>query len=404
MSLCRVLRPLAVCLPLAQVLFGCVPYRPAPADPAQLAAALHQRQGGHLDLAGATALAFQQNPTLQALAERARAAGVAAVPSDTQTEYRTQGEMLALMVDPVSLLNLGPRGAANTLLQAEAVAASHELAVARWQVATRIAEAFAVDAALAALPPDPEQLDGAPFVAAGLAAQRAAAAVVAATSRLEAEGQRRATARATNLAQLRELLGLAGTAELRLQHGPWPPPEQGDLDSALLRRPDLALATARFAVADANFRRAVAAQYPSLMFGPEVPLRGDPLQLMAILRLPLFASDGARAAAAQREAARADLAAAWLAASRAAAVAELEQAGTRAAAAAASAAWTASQRNLAASRVAVDVEVDAFGALADSYAMAVRDWAEVREPMVAAARAEVQVRFARGLPALEATP
>lgn len=404
MSLCSVLRPLAVCLPLAHVVFACVPYRPAPADPAQLAVALRQRQGGHFDLASATALAFQQNPALQALAERARAAGVATVPSDTQTEYRTQGEMLALMADPVSLLDLGPRGAANTLQRAEAVAASQELAVARWQVATRIAEAFAVDATLAALPSDPEHLDSTPFVAAGLAEPLAAAAVAAAKSRLAAEGQRRAAAHAANLAQLRELLGLAAGAELRLQHSPWSPHPEEDRDGALLRRPDLALAAARFAVADANFRRAVAAQYPSLMLGPEVPLRGDPLQLMAILRLPLFAGDGARAAAAQREAARGDLAAAWLAASRAAATAELELASTRATAAAATAALAASQRNLAAARVAADVEVDAFGALADSYTMAVRDWAEVREPLVAAARAEVQVRFARGMPALEATP
>lgn len=404
MSRCRLRSLLLVALPLASALSGCVAYHPAPADPVQIAAALSQRQGGYYDLCGAIALAFQQNPALQALAERAHAADVATVPTETQSQYQSQWEMLALMVDPVSLLDLGPRGAANTVQRAEAVAAAQELAVARWQVATRIAEAFAVDAALAALPPDLPPLDGAPFVAAGLAAPQAAAAVAAATGRVAAERQRRAAANAANLAQLRELLGLSEGAELHLRHGAELPLPEGDRDAALLGRPDLALATARFAVADASFRRAVAAQYPSLMLGPDVPLRGDPLQLMAILRLPLFAGDAARAAEAQREAARAELAAAWLAASRAAAVAELELASSRAAAAAANAAFAASQRNLAAALVAVEVEVDAFGALADSYAMAVRDWSELREPSVAAARAAMQVRFARGLPAVEAIP
>lgn len=379
-------------------LCSCVTYTPLPGDAATLAAELQERPGGRYDWLSAVQLACQQNARLQALAARARAAGLNLTPSDTQSEYRSEGAMLALMADPVSLLNLGQRGAANTALKAEAAAAAEELAMARWEVARGIAEGFAVAAAYANLPPPLPTPAVADFLAAGLASPRSARSVESTRQRLETELQRRQLMQEANLLQLRELLGLPTAAELALHGLPEFLGSTAAPPDTLLLRPDVALAIARLHVADANLRQAIAAQYPSLMLGPEIPLRADPLQLMAILRLPLGATGAARAAEAAREAARADLAAAWLNADREAKTLELERTSARWLADAATANSISSRIAYTAALAATEVEVDAFDRLADTMAMAVRDLIELRDALEAAARANARASFAYGWP------
>lgn len=399
--------PAAIGLALASALSGCVAYFEAPADPTSVAEAIRRRPGGRFTFASAVATAFAQNATLQALAARARAAGAVTTPIELEVEWRSDTDMLSLLVDPVALLGLGPRGGAIGVVRAEAETAVQELATARWQVVAALAEAFAVDRALAGLdvPGIPVAVES--FEQAGLAAPLAAAQVRAARARAEAEAIELRNARASNLAEVRTLLGLHADEPVELA------PIGDDLvqaprdgDATLLQRPDLALAAARFQLADAGFRAAVANQYPSLSIGPEIPLTGDPLQAMAALRLPIGMHGEAAAAGERREAARAELAAAYLAASQQAQSATLERETSQAQAEAAVASQAASALALRTSLVAADVDADAmtFERIADAAGMAVRETMERRVAAVGAARAQVRAAVACGWPVAKEAP
>jgi hypothetical protein len=388
-------------LAAASALTGCVSYFEAPADLASTAAAIAGRTGGRFTFPEAVALAFEQNPTLVALAARARAAGAVTVPIEVQSEWRSDTEMLSVMVDPVALLGWGPRGGALGVAKAEAEAAVQELATGRWQVAAAIAEGFAVDGALAGLDVPPIDVPVDAFEQAGLAGPLAAAQVRSAMARAEAERVELQNARESNLAEVRALLGLPARAALELVPGGAivaPATEAG-----LLQRPDLALAAAKFGLADAEFRAAVADQYPTLMVGPEIPLKGDPLQAMAVLRLPIGMHGRAAAAGERREAARAELAAAYLAASREAGNAARERETASAQAKAAAASQQASAVALRTSLVGADVEPDAmaFERIAEAAGMVVRETMERRVASVGAARAGVRAAVACGWPAGE---
>ncbi|MFO1076162.1 MAG: HlyD family efflux transporter periplasmic adaptor subunit [Planctomycetota bacterium] len=277
-------------------LASCVSYSKAPASATRAAADIAARSApSPLTFDAAVRFAFANNADLRALAARARAAGADLAPFELQSEYRTGTEMLAVMVDPIALLNLGPRAAANLALDAKAAAAVAELGVARWRTAAAIAEAFAIDDALARTRL-PQVLDHGPtYERVGLAAPLDSAQVHAAAIGAVAEHTATLAQKDQNLAALRRLLGLAPDADVALSP-PLPALAAEPRPAALLARPDLALAEAEFAVADAEFRAAVRAQYPSVMLGPEFPLRGNGLEAMAILRLPIGAWGAARRA------------------------------------------------------------------------------------------------------------
>jgi hypothetical protein len=380
-------------------LTSCVAYFESPADPTAIAVEIRQRPGGKFTFAMAVARAFEQNATLQALAARARAAGAVTTPVELEAEYRSGTEMLAVMVDPIALLGLGPRGGAIGVVEAEAAVAAQELAAGRWRVLAAIAEAFAIDEALADLTAPQIPIHADAFERAGLAGPTVAARVRAAQANADAEAVELANARSANLAELCEVLGLSHQTDIELL-----PLPEGLLyqplaaDASLLQRPDLALATARFQTADAEFRRAVADQYPSLMLGPEIPLLGNPLEAMAILRVPIGRHGVATAASERREAARAELTAAYLAATREAHHAELESTATTAKLAAATASNLAAEQVLRSAMVAVEVDTDAFDRVAEAADMAVRSAMEHRQATVAAARARVRAAVVYGWP------
>ncbi len=384
-------------------LSGCVAYSEHPADPTSTAAEIRSRPGGTFTFARAVATAFQQNAQLQRLAARARAAGAVTTPIDLELEWRSDTEMLAVLVDPIALLGLGPRGGAIGTTRAEAAAAVQDLATARWRTIGAIAEAFQVDQALAGLEPPRITIDVDAFAKAGLAAPVATAQVRAAQARAGAETLELTSARATNLILLRELLGLHHDTPVTLvpmADDLVVPPPSGD--AALLCRPDVALAAARFQLADAEFRQAVADQYPSLSIGPDIPLRGDPLQAMAVLKLPIGMHGLAAAAEERREAARAELAGAYLAASREAHERDLELTVANAQAAAAAASQQASLQALQTSLITIEVEPDAFAQVAETAGMLVRETMEHRLAAVGAARAQVRAATAFGWPVTEA--
>lgn len=391
---------IAVCALLAT---ACVAYQPDDANdpvPAPVSAPV---PGQPLGLAAAIEHALRHNPELQALAADARAAGADLPGLQGQGEYRSSSDSLALMVDPVALLGLGQRAREIAAVDARAAAAVAALVAARWRTIGAVAEAFAVAAALQELPPLPTAIDPAPFAAAGLAAPIAVARLQAAERSAIAATAVRAAAQRDNERGLCRLLGLAATTALALE--PCPPIAAPDRDeAALLHRPDVRLAHAEWLAADAAFRQAVADQYPAVMVGPEFPLRGDPLELMGWLRLPLFATGPANAARERRVAARARWAAAWQAATADAASAAAADDAARVQFAAAAAAADQSRTALAVATVGLDVEVDAFAAYADALAMAVRDGGELRDAAIAAARARVRCAVAHGWPLGEVSP
>ncbi len=390
-------------LPLLLTLLpGCVAYTPDDADAASLAAEADARVGGSYTLDRAFATALRDNPELRAAEARARGAGAVLEPLELEAEYRSDTDMVAVMIDPLALLGLGQRGAANRLANAEAERAAVELATARWRVLGAIAEAFAVDAALAELdvPELPVRADA--FAAAGLAGQAAVARLAAAQAAVAQERGHLEHERAANLAELRRLLGLPGHAQLTLTHGDAPWTEVTDDDVALLQRPDIALAAARFRVADAAFRKAVADQYPTLMIGPELPVSGGMTELMGVLRVPLLRHGIAEAARQEREAARHELLGAVLAAGAETTNTRLARDAFATEATATAVRARASRAGLAAALVGIDVELDAFDMLAEAAAMALEDVRMLREARLESARAAVRAAVAQGWPAIPA--
>jgi outer membrane protein TolC len=391
--------PAAAAALLPLLASGCVVYEPAPVELAQVLAQTVAPPPGPLRFDDAVAFALAHNPELARLAALARAEGADVPPFDAQLQWDGHDERVAAMIDPLALLGLGARGAAIDAAAARADEALAELAVARWQLTADIASAYVVLAALATVAPPPFDVDPEPFVQAGLASPTTAALARAAAAVAGAEREMLAGERAAVLADLCRSLGLRADAPVEpvLPDADFPalPPAT---DAQLLRRADLALALARYHAADAAFRSAVAAQYPSLMIGPDLAVGPGTVEAMAVLRLPLGAAGPARAAEQRRDAARHRLATDVLAASAQAHALwrEHEAAEQRARATAASAA--ASRAALDAATAALAVEVDAFEPLVERAQMALRDAMEHRQAAVAAARHRVAKARAWGWP------
>ncbi len=382
-------------------LAGCVAYEAEDVTLQKSAAAL-PRHVGALTFDQAVALAMAHNGEIKAREAECRAAGLDVMPTELQGQL--QQESLALMIDPLALLGLTQRGASSLLAESRATEAAAALAQTRWRIMAAIADVFAHHRALDGLQPVPlVAVDSEAFATAGLASPVAIDQVRGAAAAATAERHAIDAEKATQIAELRQMLGLSPASELDLVLPPadWPQVPPAD-EEALLRRPDLTLALARYRTADAEFRKAVAEQYPSLMIGPDVPLRGGAIDPMAVLRLPIGAAGPAEAARERRNAARSRLsdALAFAANEAASTVSQYEAAVVREQAASVSA--RASARAFAAATAALQVEVDAFERVSEKAPMAVRDAMEAREAAIASARARVRSAVAAGWPAAEA--
>lgn len=381
-------------------LAGCVSYERDDATASSIAAEVELRTGGTYSVDDAILLALRQNPELRALEARARAAGAATtVPLPTTGEFRGRNEAVGIMLDPIALLGLGPRGAAIDAAEARKVEAVTATVVERWRMVAAIAEQYLIDSAINDLSLPELDLDVPSFEAAGLASQVAANQLRAATARLASEQAELGRARADSLARLRQLLGLPDRATLNCKsmNSDWLKQPQGTT-AELLERPDLALVTARFEVADAQFRQAVAEQYPSFQIGPNVSLRGDPLRAMGMLRIPIAMHGLAKAARERRQAARDDLEGAFLRARREATTGDTQLAAATALLDATAASLQASTSAFAAARASIEVEVDAFEHFAGTAQRVARDTMEHRKAALAHARAAVFRASAYGWP------
>ncbi|MFK7739268.1 MAG: hypothetical protein AB8H80_03010 [Planctomycetota bacterium] len=396
---------LVASLAFASSTFGtsCVAYEADDPTPRSIAAEVDTRTGGRFSYEEALVLALAQNPDLRAKQARLDAAMQArTVPLPLVGELRGRNEAVGLMVDPIALLGLGSRGAAMDMQDAKVLQAAQELAVAQWQLATELAEAFALDAELMLLRVPDLAYDADAFEAAGLASPVAAARLRAAVARADSERAELAKEMRDNHCLVRHLLGLPTHADVALEQGTSLVQPDGTTEDLLLR-PDLALATARFEVADAAFWRAVQDQYPSILIGPNVSLRGDPIKVMGMLNLPLFAYGPAAAARAQRTAARDELEAALLAARHQAEVADHELRAADASLKASEHALAASATSLDAAAAAVEVQVDAFQSLARAATELMRDAREHRRAVLQRARSGVRRASAYGWPVPQLT-
>ena len=121
------------------VLTSCVSYEREEASPQSVADTVAARTSGVLSIDAAIQLALDQNPELRALEARARGAAAATtVALPTQGEWRGRNEVVGIMLDPIALLGIGPRGAAISAAEAQHVEAMQALAVGRWRVIAAI--------------------------------------------------------------------------------------------------------------------------------------------------------------------------------------------------------------------------------------------------------------------------
>ncbi len=387
-------------LPGTLLLAACVAYEGDDASPQRIHDELAERAGGNFSFADAASLALRQNPELRAAEARARAAGAAAtVPLPVVGEWRGRNEAVGAMLDPIALLGLGPRGAAMQAADAQAAQAATALAVARWRTLAELAEVFRLHRVAEELrPPGLGALDADAYEQAGLASEVAAAMLRAADARARSEQVELDRLRDDQVARLRHLLGLPDGAVVELVHEADPVgPIDGELPE-LLSRPDVTLAAARFEVADREFRRAVAAQYPSFQLGPNVSLRGDPLRAMAMLNVPLGMQGLAEAARERREAARHDIEDVLLEAQREAQVADAARLAALATDETAQAMLAARRAAFVAASAAVEVEPDAFQRYAGAAGEYAKAAADRRRAAAALAVADVRHAVAYGWP------
>lgn len=396
----------ALLLPLS--LPACVRYRPAPVSPPGLLAAVEAPPAGPLAYDAAVRWAVLHNPELRALAARAAAVNVdpAAEPIGVGAERDMDGRYATMLsFDVLSLLGVGPREAERGLARARRSEATLAHLERARDVAGELAEAYAVDRALAEVaapdaPPDPRA-----FVAAGIevaASERIAAAVVRAR---EAELSTRTAEARTNRVELARLLGARPEqAPAPVAPAPdWPAvPTAADPQAVLAARADLQRLLAAYETADAELRRAVAAQAPGLELEPG--LAADPTTAFGSvrLRLPVGADREVLAMEQAREAARHDLEAGLLAALADAETARLGFEAARQRLDAARARLAADQDLVRTARARLDAGEGSALELVMSSRDAVEASQMLREATVETARARVRAARAAGWPGAEA--
>lgn len=381
---------------------SCVAYRPDDATPASISAEIDARESSPLTFAAAAQRTLRDNANLRALAAQTLAAGaMTTVPLTVTGEWRGRNRAVGAMLDPVALLGLGPRGAAIDAAHARAAAAATELAVARWRTLGELAEAFQVLEVLDHLQVPEVHIDTAAYETAGLASPLAAARQRATEAQAASERTALQQLIRDQHSRLRELLGLPPHARVQVLPTlrlPQPPADADSRLRALLERPDVALAAARFEVLDQDFRLAVAEQYPRFELGPNVSLRGDPLRAMGALSLPIAMHGRAVAAGHRRDAARDEIEAALLAARRDAELAESARTAAQSAHDAAVATWQARADALLAARATLDVDPDGFERFTTTADELMRATIERRRTAIALARAAVRSSIATGWP------
>lgn len=389
---------------LAASLVGCVQYRPLSTSPARQAETLPDAPVGALEFQAAVALLIERHPELVALRIEADAVNADPHPVPLSAETRLgDGDVgnTWLAAEMLSVLGIGPRPAARWWARAvrkERWLRHHERARA---LVGELAEAFAVHAALDAIPATTEAPDVAPFDEAGLLSDAVRTASDAVRREVQAESAQ------WTLARERARLRIAALTGARAEATPvpvardasWPAIAEPNARELMLARGDLLRLWGAFAVADRRFRLAVAKQMPDvvLRLGGNVDLE-TPLQILT-LRLPLEAPREASAAACERHAAAARVRAGVHAALEEAALTKSDHAAALARLDAARAQQDAARALVTAERARLDTDPNALPAWVRATQRRVQALRALREAVQAEARARVNAARAAGWPA-----
>ena len=130
-------------------LASCVSYERDDATPQSIAAIIDARVGGTFSVDQAIDVALRQNPRLQALTARLRAADAATtVPLPVRANWLGRNESVEALIDPIALLGLGPRGAAIDRAESRVLEAAAQLVVQRWHTIAGVATEFHIHKAL----------------------------------------------------------------------------------------------------------------------------------------------------------------------------------------------------------------------------------------------------------------
>jgi hypothetical protein len=375
-----------------------------PLDPVALATAGPSETGAPLSFEEAARRAVAEGPELLSLRKAIEGVNLRPMrePIEVSAGRDADGRAEAgLVFDALSLLGLGRIQGERCLARArrdEATIAWH--ARAR-EVVGEVAEAFAVDAALAEGPPAPVLLDSEAFVKAGLAPAASTRAVEAARTSLAADVAAREAERRLQRLRVGRLLGRRPehAPGLLASPAPWPEVPAPDAARLLVVDPAVQRKLAAHEVARGELARAHAGRYPRLLVNPAVAFNPAYFFGAVALELPVGAGAEVRAAIARVESARLAVRAAVLEALERAEAAAEEW---RAATALDRAARTRFEATVAladAEKARVETEGEGFAEAvlaANGVVDAARD---VREASAAAARARVRAAFAAGWPA-----
>ena len=380
---------------------GCVSYEAQPVEWEAVSATIDERAPGTLDFEAALVYAREHNPEFKRLREEAEAAGLDVPVTYLNLSANTAERMAIGFADPVALLKLGPRGARARAAKERETALMAKLRARDLAIAAGIAEAYLVERILTTLRMPEVSADPALFGKAGLASGAERARVAYAREKVQAEREIVEALRADNRARLLRLLGASPGAHIEIvvpEEAEFPPIAQSP---DLLARPDLAVAYARYQVADAEFRAAVLDQYPIIAIGPV--FNWDLMKWGALFptRIPVGAGDPARAAGKRREAARFAVEEALLSAREDAARrrAQFDRWTTEDRAAQSGARMA--EADLRAAIVHIEIEPDAFSHVARAAPDAVERMVRARTVSLAAARARVELARAYAWPHAE---
>jgi len=377
---------------------GCVSYEEQPVEWDDVSATVAQRNPGTLTFGEALVYARTHNPELKRLRAEAEAAGLDGPPTYINLLANTAESKALGFVDPIALLKLGPRGARARAAHERELAMMAELRARDLEVAAGIAEAYLIERVLLETATPAVDADPDMFARAGLASSADRARVAYAREKERAERATVTAMRQENAARLGVLLGVGPQAQMQMvvpEDREFPPlPRAADV----MARPDLAVALARYAVADAEFRVAVYDQYPTFALGPVYNWELLRWGLFLPVRIPVGAAGPARAASLRRDAARLQVEQTLVAAQQDARASRARFDWTSAQDAAARTGAEAAAFDLKSALVHLEVTPDAFGHLAKAAPDAVDRMANARKASLVAARARVALARAYAWP------
>lgn len=396
--------PWALCALL--VLTACVSHDRQAVTVETTAATFEPYPDGPLAFDDAVRLLVERNPELRATRARIQAVDITPGPGAVRaTQQVLDGRATELMVqtDLLALLGLGSRQAEIAWARSVRSARIREHHQRARDLVADLAEAYAVEQALAALPSPTIEVDVSAFEKAGLASDSLLSAAKAVATEGDAEARVIAARLADQRREIARLIGSAPTTTILpvAWEAATPTIDTPDRRTLLLARGDLQTLMARWHTADRQFKFEVERQYPTIVAGLGNNLAlNAPMQLVGI-QLPLDAPSRAQAAQHARTAAFHDLESGVLAAMHDAESGLLDLQAASARLDAARARVEAADDLLISERAHLETNPDGLDRVVLVAGRRVDAARQLRQAAVAHARAHVQAARAAGWPSAD---